>query len=124
MIIALLLVVSSTFALQQQYHHQQQVTSRKKACNAHDVIIYKKRHREFKKLFRSFGGMWTSKKSYNQKIIDAVGFSRSCASCYSEAYMCGFHSCWQVCYEEGEKCDVCLVRYKCVENCNKCTKFV
>ncbi len=111
LIIVLLLCVTTSFALHRQ-------------CNAQDHRIYAARHAEFKSLFRSFGGLWTTRASYIEQIVDKVGLSESCASCYGDAYICGFYACPRQCITEGLKCDRCLERNACIEKCERCTGFV
>ena len=93
------------------------------ACNRKDALIFREKGVTFPTLFRSFGGLWTSRTRYERKIRNQVGLSRVCASCYGQAYVCGFHSCKWPCKVEGSECDTCLHEAGCIEACEKCTKW-
>lgn len=97
------------------------VSSIKRNCTPRDFRIHAARSKEFKSLFRTFGGLWTTRTGYIDKIVEHVGFSHACASCYGDAYICGFDACPWVCRKEGTVCDQCLERNACISNCNKCT---
>lgn len=92
-------------------------------CNPSDTIIYKAIGHTFPTLFRSYGGLYTSKASYEQQIVEHVKLSPPCASCYGDAYICGYDKCKWKCIREGESCDVCLEKMKCIEENKQCTGF-
>ena len=93
-------------------------------CNHKDHAIFARRGGEFPTLFRGFGGITVSKDAYVEDICHATGLTRSCATCYGDAYMCGWSNCKWDCVSPGPDCDKCLTHYKCDVNCNKCTKFI
>ena len=92
-------------------------------CNATDRIIYTKRGHTFAKVFRSFGGFSVSKSAYEKAIVNFMHLSSSCAACYGQAYICGWDHCVVKCAVAGPRCDKCLERAGCIDECNKCTKF-
>lgn len=96
----------------------------KPSCNINDHTIFKTQGSTFEDRFRAFGGAFTFHDGFREKVIDATGFSVECAECYANAYDCGKDNCWASCAIGGERCNRCLKKYKCQENCNKCTKFI
>jgi hypothetical protein len=94
-------------------------------CNKNDAAIFKNQGSTFEARFRAFGGAFTFHGGFRQKVMDSTGLSESCAECYALAYDCGKNNCWASCaIGKGARCDRCLQKYKCQENCNKCTKFL
>lgn len=93
------------------------------ACTERDRLIYRAKGTTFQHMFRSFGGLWTSRARYEDKVRIATGLSRACSSCYGEAYVCGFEQCKWDCMEEGDECNKCLAKEGCIDACNKCTGF-
>lgn len=92
-------------------------------CKPSDASIYKAIGHTFPSLFRSYGGLYTSKASYEQQIVENVKLSPSCASCYGDAYICGYDKCKWKCIREGKSCDVCLEKMGCIEENKRCTGF-
>ena len=86
-----------------------------------DRKIHQEKGSTFPTLFRSFGGLFVSKASYEETIVNEVGLSSACAACYGAAYICGFNNCKLKCYLYGSACDLCLKTYDCSQTCNKCT---
>jgi len=115
--IALLLLVFVLFVCASHMTIDKRVNQ----CNRSDKLIYKKTGHEFKALFRTFGGLWVTRNSYIAKVMDATSLSYKCSQCYGDAYICGYKNCKWNCIEDGEKCDACLIKHKCIEECNKCT---
>ena len=92
-------------------------------CSRTDAIIYQKKGHTFPTVFRSFGGLYTSKASYEEKIVQFMHLSPSCASCYGDAYICGYERCKWKCIRAGEACDKCLTRRGCIDQTQRCTGF-
>lgn len=92
-------------------------------CNDNDRLIHHDIGHTFAKLFRGYGGFSVSKKDYQNAIVNNVHLSMSCASCYADAYICGWDHCKIHCAMAGARCDTCLHEAKCIEECNKCTGF-
>lgn len=92
-------------------------------CNKQDRAIWTREGHTWSHTFRSFGGIWVSQSSYEEKVRDATGLTQGCAKCYGDAYICGRSNCKWSCMTEGVACDACLTEQKCIENCNKCTGF-
>lgn len=93
------------------------------ACNAADAVIHSRKGSTFASVFRSYGGFYVSKSSYERKIVDNMNLSPSCAVCYGDAYICGWSNCKMSCMREGKRCDACLQRMGCIDAVNKCTGF-
>ena len=93
------------------------------ACTPADATIHAKRGHTFPTVFRSYGGFYVSKSSYEEKIVDNMHLSPSCAACYGSAYICGWKNCKMSCMREGKRCNACLKRMGCIEAVNKCTGF-
>lgn len=93
-------------------------------CTERDRLIFRAKGTTFPHMFRTFGGLWTSRERYEDKVRLATGLTRACAACYGQAYVCGFQRCKWDCMEEGYACDECLAKAGCIGACNKCTGFV
>jgi hypothetical protein len=93
------------------------------SCNKRDFAIYERIGPTFEERFRSFGGLWVSRDAYVDKIVNQVGLSRTCASCYGDAYICGWDNCKSACFRAGSSCTACLEAAKCIAECKKCTNF-
>jgi hypothetical protein len=93
------------------------------ACNQEDKAVFARKGNSFPALFRSFGGLTVGKDAYVSRIQSEVGLSAACAECYGAAYMCGWVNCKYSCITAGISCDACLLQYKCISVCNKCTGF-
>jgi len=93
-------------------------------CNDHDKDIYRILGPQFKSLFRSLVGWWPpSRETYITNVQTVSGLSMYCATCYGDAYICGYNNCKLACLTAGNACDKCLELYECAQNCNKCTGF-
>ena len=92
-------------------------------CNDADRAIYARDGDTFPARFRSFAGVTVSKSSYESQIVRATALSASCASCYGEAYICGWDNCRWSCVTAGASCNACLGSSGCVSACNACTGF-
>lgn len=92
-------------------------------CSFADVEIHNARKHEFPLLFRSFAGMSVTKRAYEARIVEETGLTALCATCYGDAYICGWTSCKWPCVSAGHSCNVCLKKYECTTNCDKCTGF-
>lgn len=92
-------------------------------CTPQDRAIWTREGHTWSHVFRAFGGLWVSQSSYEERVRDATGLTSACASCYGDAYICGYSNCKWSCMREGMACDACLTEQKCIENCNKCTGF-
>lgn len=93
-------------------------------CNPADTLVYADKGSTFKSAFRSLGGFTVSKSAYIRAVSNLVGLSAQCASCYGDAYICGWHSCLTDCMRESPKCDTCLAEHRCSQDCDACTGFV
>lgn len=92
-------------------------------CSKADRAIWTRNGHLWPHQFRQYGGMFTSKSSYEEQVAAATGLTRTCTSCYGEAYICGYSNCKWSCATEGSSCDSCLVQEGCIGNCNQCTGF-
>lgn len=99
-------------------------TSRPVQCTLRDSLIYYRYGHVFPRLFRSFAGMSVTKSAYEKRIVKETGLSKECATCYGDAYICGWSNCKWPCVSAGHACNVCLDEYKCTTDCNECTGFV
>ncbi len=92
-----------------------------KRCNDKDAAIYRDRGHEFPSLFRSFGGYFVKQPAFEHAIVNAVHLTRSCASCYGNAYTCGKDKCFWTCSSAGKSCDECLKKEHCTSSLHTCT---
>lgn len=93
-------------------------------CNHNDREIYKTKGKDFPDLFRSFGGLFVSQSSYEDKIKKETGLSALCARCYGDAYICGFDNCKMACaLQLNTRCKDCLSDHDCTQKCDECTGF-
>ena len=92
-------------------------------CSKADRAIWVRNGHLWPHQFRQYGGLWTSQSSYEEQVVAATGLTRTCATCYGEAYICGYSNCKWSCATEGPSCDSCLVQEGCIGNCNQCTGF-
>lgn len=93
-------------------------------CNHNDREIYKTRGKDFPDIFRSFGGLFVSQSSYEDKVKKETHLSAPCTRCYGEAYICGFDNCKIACaLKLNARCKDCLSTYNCTQKCDECTGF-
>jgi hypothetical protein len=92
-------------------------------CTTADKAIFDRVGASWPRLFRSFAGLTVDKSTYERSIIDVTGLSHPCASCYGDAYLCGYEHCKWSCITEGPSCDACLREENCLQTCASCTGF-
>ncbi len=93
------------------------------ACDASDKVIHKEKGKTFPVEFRKLGGFSVSKSAYEDAIVEKFALSPACASCFGDAYICGWSLCRWKCVLPGLICDACLIAANCISECNKCTGF-
>jgi hypothetical protein len=98
--------------------------NKKGKCNDQDLKIFQARGSEFPIRFRQYGGFFVTKSSYISALQQNEGLSLSCASCYGDAYICGFENCKMSCVSWGKLCERCLTQYGCKRACDVCTGFL
>lgn len=92
-------------------------------CTAADKAIFDRVGASWPSLFRSFAGVTVGKSDYEHSIISVTGITAPCASCYGDAYLCGYEHCKWSCLTEGPSCDACLREENCLQTCASCTGF-
>jgi hypothetical protein len=93
-------------------------------CSAADRQIFLLHGSTFESRFRELGGITVTRPDYEASIISETGLSRTCASCYGTAYICGWQHCFWACRSASSECTSCLGVAKCIEHCNECTGFL
>lgn len=93
-------------------------------CNQADFAVYAKHGAEFPFRFRQYGGLFVDRDEYIEAIRVNEGLTKECATCYGDAYICGWNNCKLSCVLQDEVCDTCLINHQCKQDCDKCTGFI